>query len=41
MILAHAEAGVGSHPPTADIRTVYPIEEAFKRKMFEDADEGA
>ncbi|MGB0766167.1 MAG: DNA methyltransferase [Phycisphaeraceae bacterium] len=24
--------------PTAEIRTVYPIEEAFKRKMFEDTD---
>ena len=24
--------------PTAEIRTVWPIEEAFKRKMFEDTD---
>jgi len=27
--------------PTAEIRTVWPIEEAFKRKMFEDTEGGA
>ncbi|MGP1347475.1 MAG: DNA methyltransferase [Phycisphaerales bacterium] len=27
--------------PTAEIRTVWPIEEAFKRKMFEDAEGGS
>jgi adenine-specific DNA-methyltransferase len=27
--------------PTAEIRTVYPIEETFKAKMFEDTDGGA